>query len=318
MTMNLVRVLITAVVCGGCSNSGPGPVAPSSEESIAFSACDAGGISQITLADSAGRNKRAITQGSTPSWFPAWSPDGTRILFARELAGAGGIPQVWIMNADGSEARLLIADGVSLAGSWSSDGRRIAYAHRASSQAGLKIWVAQADGSQASRLTTVADPGVDENVPRWSPDATRIAFTSNLRGRYEIWVADVASGVAIPLTLAYFDSLLAADIEQKVPAWSPDGKLIAFWSGVEATDPRPNLPRDVWVMNADGTGQKRLVGGDDPNWSPSGEFIIHSIPPTGQNGLPALGVVRPNGNDARILFTVNACRPLQSSWFKRL
>jgi Tol biopolymer transport system component len=51
---------------------------------------------------------------------------------------------------------------------------------------------------------------------------------------------------------------LHADIEQTVPAWSPDGRYIAYWSGVEATDRRPGLPRDVWVMNADGTNARVL------------------------------------------------------------
>ena len=301
-----VAAVQTAAGCGG------GTDAPGSthSQSIAFSACDANAVSQIVLAEPNGSNQRVLAHGSDPSWFPAWSPDGTRLLFAREQTV--GAPQFWIMNADGAGTRVLIAGGISLAGSWSADGKRIAYAHRPDpAQGGLKIWIAQADGSQAQRLTNVADPTVDENVPRWAPDGTQITFTSNLRGRYEIWVAHVASGEAIPLTQAYFDPVLLADIEQKVPAWSPDGKLIAYWSGVEVNDPRPDLPRDVWVMNSDGTAQRRLVRGDDPNWSPSGEFIIHS---TGGSGQAALGVVRSDGGDARILFAVNACRPLQSSW----
>jgi Tol biopolymer transport system component len=286
------------------------PASTGRGESIAFSACDDRGISQIVLAEPDGRSQRAITDGPTSSWFPAWSPDGTRILFARESAGGGGIPQLWIMNSDGSEARALVSEGVSLAGGWSPDGQQIAYSHGRSGQ-GLKIWIARGDGSQARRLTNETHPAVDENVPRWSPDGARVTYTSNLNGRYEIWVADVVSGHATSLTRAYFDPQLNADIEQKVPAWSPDGLKIAYWSGVEGTDPRPNLPRDVWVMNADGTGQKRLVAGDDPNWSPSGEFIIHSAH---ENGQAALRIARPDGNDARILFTVDACRPLQSSW----
>jgi Tol biopolymer transport system component len=306
------------------SAPGPGPGDPAwqpirpalvGRQSIAFATCDVTGVSQIVLADPDGGNQRVITQGSLPSWFPAWSPDGARLLFARETSGQNGSPQVWIMNADGSSARVLVADGMSLAGSWSPDGRRIAYAYRPSGpQEGLKIWLALADGSQARRLTGESAATVDENVPRWSPDGTQIAFTSNARGRYEIWVASVDSAEARPLTEAYFDQALQADIEQKVPAWSPNGRLIAYWSGVEGNDPRPNLPRDAWVMNAAGTGRMRLGGGDDPNWSPSGEFIIHSRV---QGGQPELAIVRPDGTDARTLFTVNACRPLQSSWTRR-
>ncbi len=214
--------------------------------------------------------------------------------------------------ADGSDAHALIVGGTSLAGSWSPDGQSIAYARADTSQEGMKVWIARRDGSWARRLTAATAANVDENVPRWAPDGTRIAFTSNQRGRYEIWVVEVASGSAVPLTEAYFDPQLSADIEQKVPAWSPDGRFIAYWSGVEGNDPRPDLPRAVWVMDADGGNQRRLVNGDDPNWSPSGEFILHSVVLEGQ---PALGIVRPDGSGAEILFTVNACRPLQSSWF---
>lgn len=315
MNPRLVRLFIAAATCGCGNNSISGAGGPEGLESIAFASCDAGGVSQITLSMPDGSHQRMVTNTSSPSWFPAWSPDGARLMFTREVADAGGgrVPQLWVMNADGTRARALVTSGISMAGSWSSDGQRIAYHHRPSLQEGGKIWVARDDGSQARQLTKVTASNVDENVPRLSPDRTQITFTSNLRGRYEIWVADVVSGAAVRLTEAYFDSVLTADIEQKVPAWSPDGQLIAYWSGVEANDPRPGLPRDVRVMNADGSGQKRLVEGDDPNWSPSGEYILHS---TLSVGPPALGIVRPDGRDARILFTINACRPLQSSWFE--
>ncbi|MGH8674392.1 MAG: TolB family protein, partial [Burkholderiales bacterium] len=184
MNAKWVLILIAAVICGGC-NSGSietgGSSGSTRSPSIAFSACDANGVSQIVLAEPNGANQRVLTRGSNPSWFPAWSPDGTRLLFARdvrEFAGGGDVPQIWIVNADGTGARLLVTGGMSLAGSWSADGKRIAYARRTDLAQGLKIWIAQADGSQARRLTNVADPTVDENVPRWAPGGTQITFTS--------------------------------------------------------------------------------------------------------------------------------------------
>src|SRR5712691_13503372 len=122
------QLLIAAMLCGSCNNAGPGILGPSRAESIAFASCDGNGVSQIVLANPDGRNQRVITQVTLPSWFPAWSPDRKHLLFARELPGGGGIPQVWIMNTDGSEARVLVAQGMSLAASWSADGQRIAYA----------------------------------------------------------------------------------------------------------------------------------------------------------------------------------------------
>jgi len=55
------------------------------------------------------------------------------------------------------------------------------------------------------------------------------------------------------------------------------------------------------------------VSGDDPNWSPDAQTIIHSL---GSPSGAVLGAVAPDGSHARTLFGVNACRPLQSSWRK--
>jgi Tol biopolymer transport system component len=283
---------------------------------IAYPARDERGVSQIVVAEKPGEESQAITKAPEACWFPAYSPDGKRMLFVREVKG---VHQLWVMNADGSDARALVTSkGTCLAGSWSPDGKRITYAcddggsvMGAGGGRGLKIWAADADGGNARRLTDATEARIDENVPRWSPDGKQIVFTSNRREHYEIWVAEVATGKLMPLTKAYHDHDLNADIEQKVPAWSPDGKRIAYWCGVEMNDPRPNLPRHVWVMRSDGTDQKRLVVGDDPNWSPAGEFIIHSMP---VDGRPALGRVHPDGTDAKMLFLINTNRPGQSSW----
>ncbi len=182
----------------------------------------------------------------------------------------------------------------------------------------LRLWsIRVADAVQQPLLpNALSNATVDENVPRWSPDGRQIAFTSNRQaGRYEIWVFDVQQPDTLhPLTVAYHDDRLNANIEQKVPAWSPDSTHIAYWQGVEGSDPRTDLPRDVWVMRADGSDPQWLTRGDDPNWSPDGSLISHSLPPLRPGSMPAIAAVQPDGGGERVLLEVQVCRPLQSDW----
>jgi Tol biopolymer transport system component len=71
------------------------------------------------------------------------------------------------------------------------------------------------------------------------------------------------------------------------PSWSPDGARIAFRSE------RSGEP-EIWVMNADGTGQRRLAAGLSPAWSPDGSLIAFS-------GRAGLSVIRPDGAGLRVL-----------------
>jgi TolB protein len=305
------RVLL-GVCAIGCSSSGNNALTqPDTLQNnlIAFGECTSFGVSQIVVAPLDGSARRALTSNPASSWFPAWSPSGDRVAYVYEAFGS---MQIWVTDADGRNNHPLTTSGQSIAPSWSRDGTRIAFARFDAPGTGFKIWIMDADGSHAHPLSNATPAQVDENVPRWSPDGSQLVFTSNARGHYEIWTTDVATGGnRRVLTQSYYDAQLNAYIEQKVPAWSPDGSTIAYWAGVEGDDPRPNLPRDVWLMNADGTAQRKLVAGDDPNWSPDGGAIIYS---RGFNGPPALGVAARDGSSSHLLFQVQACRSLQSSW----
>ena len=130
--------------------------------------------------------------------YPTVSPDGTQIAFrAGDLVEANGDEEIYVMNADGSDVRQLTHNSdFDSAPTWSPDGTRIAFEHADAATltpgSGTEpeqkdIFVMNADGSDVHQL--VASPGKDEG-PVWSPDGTKIAFSSDRDGQQEIYVMD--------------------------------------------------------------------------------------------------------------------------------
>jgi len=133
-----------------------------------------------------------------------------------------------------------------------------------------------ADGTGETRLTDDAKGGYG---PAWSPDGTRIAFTSS-RGTTprtkgpEVYVMEPSpegpSNEPVRLT--------ATRSGNSAPSWSPDGTKIAFESGRDRPRSHDFTP-EIYTMNADGTGQTRLTQKgrySDPVWSPDGKRLAFS------------------------------------------
>jgi TolB protein len=79
--------------------------------------------------------------------------------------------------------------------------------------------------------------------------------------------------------------------DEAVPAWSPDGEKIAYVTGFFGDNP------SIWVMDADVSGQKRLVDGNWPSWSPEGEQIVYTTFTDGEQ----LAVITADGSVRRKL-----------------
>jgi Tol biopolymer transport system component len=164
---------------------------------------------------------------------------------------------------------------------WSPDGSRVAFL------VGRDIWVMDADGTGRTRVTSGSERfGEGDQNPSWSPDGSRIVFSRDLDfpaavcqdtffepcGKEIFTVNSDGSG----LTQITNDTF--ADLD---PAWSPDGERIAFTRRLGCPGPpggQPVCSVDVYVMNADGTGQTAITPSGptfdaDPSWSPDGRRI---------------------------------------------
>ncbi len=121
-----------------------------------------------------------------------------------------------------------------------------------------------ADGSSQTNVTNTLQ---SDSQPDFSPDGTRIAFTSTrpaLDGTtdFDIWLMNT-DGSGTPTNLTN-----AISINDRYPGWSPDGTKIAFWSG---TGLRLD-DGEIWMMNVDASNQTNLTnnpaGDIQPDWGP--------------------------------------------------
>lgn len=153
------------------------------------------GLLQLYAINPDGSGLRRLSNSQENEHGHSFSPDGKRIIFTRSRISAGVNVQrdVWVMDADGGNPRLLAAapgNDEFYSPRFSPDGQRIAF-HNQKRQ--WDIWVMRADGCCQTRLTF--DGG---GLPSWSPDGKRIAFWSRARtGNAEIYVMDVSPSAGL-------------------------------------------------------------------------------------------------------------------------
>ena len=185
-----------------------------------------------------------------------------RIVFLSMRDGESGL---FVMEADGSDQTRLTGgnDGAHV---WSPDGCKILFRRR-----GRDIYVMAADGSHQALISRT--PGDGRSF--FSPDGSRILFY----GR-DLFSVNVDGSNLITLT-----NNTAADMDFD-PSWSPDGTTILFASR--------RAPRGIYIMNADGTGRRRLSSGNSPVWSPDGSKIAFSLLEGGHSDIV---VMDPDGTN---------------------
>ncbi|MGH2986072.1 MAG: hypothetical protein ACRDLO_05215 [Solirubrobacterales bacterium] len=159
---------LTRLTNNQAENSGPS-FSPDGQR-IVF-ASDRDGTAEIYVMNADGSGLTRLTNNAAPDFSPAFSPDGQRIAF-QSIRIHGANPEVYAMDADGSDEVQLTAHGLGADPSFSPDGARIAYGGLAGTR--YEIFVMNSDGSGQTALTDDASP---VRSPSFSPDGARIAYS---------------------------------------------------------------------------------------------------------------------------------------------
>jgi Tol biopolymer transport system component len=243
----------------------------------------------VYTANADGTDAFRVTHKEGPEFDAAFSPDGRWIVYRDSLRGYNRDDEIFVVRADGSRARSVSRDPANDWGpAWSPDGSTIVF--NSDRDGGMSGYLVDPDGRNLRRIPT--DLWVE--YPAWSPDGTRIVFMGGPGGpnEYDLWTIGIDGSDPVQLTDAFGSD--------GWPAWSPDGTRIAFTSvrddcsysdepDCRTTREPDDLHRDVWIVNADGTGLRRvtLESGQFVTWSPDGRYLLVS-------GYD-LYVIRPDG-----------------------
>jgi TolB protein len=164
------------------------------------------------------------------TFFPDWSPDGKKIAYDQSISTGTHPRGIWIMNADGSNDRLVIE--YARCPDWSPDGTKIVYDG---------IYVADTNGTNMELIHQGGE------YPVWSPDGSKIAFTSD---------------EGITIMNADGTNLISLGALGYKPSWSPEGKIIVYTGWTE----KPYNPRHngvLYIIDTDGAGKRQLTFGPE-------------------------------------------------------
>jgi len=234
---------------------------------------------RIWMAPTAGGDPLALTAEGVSSAHARWRPDGKFLAFLS--ARDEGKTQVWLLNRLGGDAERLTDTPQDVQDfAWSPDSSQLVLVLRDASSEELEAAKENKDEAVADRARAAESEAKDKKkAPKpWVID--RLQFKLDEVGyldrrRTHLYVFDLAAKSLRQIT--------SGDYDDSEPAWSPDGKWLAFSSNRSVPDPDATYDQNIWVVpasNSDKGAHPTQVttnpGADgSPAWSPDGEWIAY-------------------------------------------
>ncbi len=269
--MSAHRRMARTVLCGALAALGllPAPARatfPGHNGRIVFTSTRDGNA-EIYVMNADGSGQTRLTNDPAGDGAPAFSADGTKIVFAssRDVDPFYGYKnaELYVMSAEGSGVTRLTADyNPDLAPTFSPDGTQIAFSRGSIPK---HLFLMRTDGSHVSNLTPAPLPGALNYTftdPSFAPDGSRVAYTnSNKHFAHVAVIAPDGTGDTVFRETSYGHD----------PSFSPSGATIAFTRGYLYDS------LGIAIMNADGSGEAPVAGttalDSQPAYSPDGRRI---------------------------------------------
>lgn len=246
---------------------------------------------QLQLTDSAG-NKQ----------FPAWSPDGNKLVYSADSGDATNLLDLYVMDADGKNQTLLVSHpGDDSEAAWSPDGQWIVFTSDSRADGILQLYIVKPDGSGLRRISF----DKQEFSPEWSPRMDKLVYILPVNNARYLWVRDPKADFADTNSNLMFGRLGWFN----EPAWSPDGVWLAYTKEEGRT-------RDVYLTKVSSYGMEitRLTNttfDSYPAWSSDSQWLLFN---SKRDGNMEIYVMSNDGQTQSNLTQTSDADEIQPAW----
>lgn len=225
--------------------------------------CDRTSKKEVYVMDFDGSNAKQITKHRSLTLTPAWSPEGTRLVYSAVTKNRRNVKNHNLYEFDFKTSRIkLLSDrtGINSGAHYHPNGDLVALTM--SFLGNPEIFMLSIEKKTVTRLTSSAGVDVD---PNWAPDGRALSFVSNRAGQPMVYRMSSTGTDVRRLTFA--------GTYNATPSWSPRNDKLAFAGWIDGRF-------DIFLMNIDGTNIERLTknqgNNEDPSFSPDGNFVVFS------------------------------------------